>query len=164
MKKFQTTFKPTFKIGFAIAAASALFLTLSIWPWAQKMTGAALNGNPTAAAAVRVQVAFTIAKKSTGCSTGLGICNIKIGGSTAAAAKSGSSREVNGALLVDDNGKLVCEFSDKLPEKGDRLAVEQSLQLSSDLAKKLGLKSATIQQGDYSVSGGRASVGAQLVK
>src|SRR5262249_43705117 len=63
MKKFQTTFK----IGFALAAACGLLLAMSIWPSAQKATGAALNGNPTAAAAIRVSVAFTIAKKSTNC-------------------------------------------------------------------------------------------------
>jgi hypothetical protein len=159
MKKLQ----PTIKIGFAMAAALGLLLAMSIWPSAQKATGAALNGNPTAAAAVRVSVAFTIAKKSTNCTSGLGICNIKVGGSTTA-TRSATSREVNGALLVDDNGKLVCEFSSKLPEAGDRLAVEQALPLSEDLAKKLGLKSATIDQGSYSLSGGRALVSARLVK
>src|SRR5215471_5950682 len=135
MKKFQTTFK----LGFALAAACGLLMAMSIWPSAQKATGAALNGNPTAAAAIRVSVAFTIAKKSTNCTSGLGICNIKIGGTTTKAA---TSRDVNGALLVDDNGKLVCEFSGKLPEAGDRLVVDQSLALSADIAKKLGLKSA----------------------
>jgi hypothetical protein len=157
MKKLQ----PTIKIGFAMAAALGLLLAMSIWPSAQKATGAALNGNPTAAAAVRVSVSFTIAKKSTNCTSGLGICNIRGGVTT---TKATTSREVNGALLVDDNGKLVCEFSSKLPEAGDRLAVEQALTLSEDLAKKLGLKSATIDQGSYSLSGGRALVSARLVK
>jgi hypothetical protein len=162
MKKFQ----PTYKFGFALAAVCGLLVAMSIWPSAQKATGAALNGNPTAAAAIRVNVSFTIAKKSTGCSSGLGICNIKAGATTTAttAKKTGDSREVNGALLVDDNGKLTCEFSGKLPESGDRLAVEQALTLSEDLAKKLGVKSATIDQGNYSLSGGRALVSARLVK
>ena len=162
MKKLQSTIK----IGIALAASCGLLLAMSIWPSAQKVTGAAMNGNPTAAAAIRVSVAFTIAKRSTGCKSGLGICNIRGGVATTSstANKTGGSREVSGALLVDDNGKLICEFSGKLPEAGDRLAVEEALTLSEDLAKKLGLKSATIDQGSYSWSGGRALVSARLVK
>ena len=158
MKKFQTTLK----LGFALATAFALLITLSTWQSAQKVSGAALIGNPAPAAVIKVEVSFKIASRKKNCEGGLGICDLKLGGSVS--TKAASSRQVNGFLSVADNGKLLCEFSGKLPETGSSLDIDQAIPLSADIAKKLGVKSATIEAGTVSLSGNTAQLRAKILR
>ncbi|HKQ77293.1 MAG TPA: hypothetical protein VJ810_26580 [Blastocatellia bacterium] len=158
MKKFQ----PTLKLGFALAAAIALLITLSIWPAAQQSTEAALNGDPVAPAAIKVEVSFTIASRKKNCQSGLGLCDVKFG--IGVANKAASSRQVKGFLSLEDDGKLSCEFSGKLPEPGSSLEIDQAIALSADIAKKLGVKSATIEAGTIPLSGNRALLKSRILR
>jgi len=157
MKRFQSTLK----LGFALAAACALLIALLALPSSQQATGATLIGNP-AFAAIKVEVSFTIATRKSGCKSGLGICDVKIGGSIA--TKAASPRQVKGLLSVQDDGKLLCEFSGKLPESGPSLDIDQAIPLSAEIAKKLGVKSATIEAGAISLSGSSAQLRAKIVR
>lgn len=152
MKKFQITLK----LGLALAAACAALLALSAWPSAQKTTEAAPKGNP--AAAIKVRVSFTIATKKSGCKSGLGICDPSIGVSGVTAL---SKRQVNGLVSIDGD-KLLCEFSGKLPEGGSSLEIEQDIPLSAEVAKKLGVKSASIKAGTVSLNANIASIAARI--
>lgn len=155
MKQFQ----PTLKLGFALATACAVLLALSALLSSQQATGATLKRNP--AAAIKVEVSFTIASKRKNCEGGLGICNVTIG--VGVARKAASSRQVKGFLSVEGD-KLLCEFSGKLPESGANLEIDQAIPLSADIAKKLGVKSATIEAGTIPLSGSSASLRAKILR
>jgi hypothetical protein len=148
MKKFQTSTK----IGFAIAAMCALALAALVWAPVQKTTSA--NALPTAAK-VTVEVIITIGKPST--CTGFGICKIKLGGTL-------SKQSVKGTLTAEDDGKLSISIPGKAPGAEPAMVLDRDLLLSSDIANKLGLKSATITSGSYPFSGGKAVFNARLVR
>jgi hypothetical protein len=148
MKKFQ----PTLKQGFALVAAIALTLAALIWtPTRGTSSASALPP----AAKLTVEVIITIGKPST--CTGFGICKIKLGGTL-------SKQSVKGTLTAEDDGKLSISIPGKAPGEEPTMVLDRDLPLSSDIANKLGLKSATITSGSYPFSGGKAVFNARLVR
>jgi hypothetical protein len=53
---------------------------------------------------------------------------------------------------------------DKAPEEGATLFVDQDITLSSEIAQKLGFKTATIQRGEYAFSASQTLLTARLTK
>jgi hypothetical protein len=148
MKKFQ----PSLKLGFTLVAVVALTLAALVWaPVRGKSSASALPP----AARVSVGVVITIGKPST--CKGFGICKITIGGNL-------STRSVKGTLTAEDNGKLSLSVEGKAPDEEANLVIDRDLPLSSDVAAKLGLKSATITSGSYPFSAGKTVFNARLVK
>jgi hypothetical protein len=148
MKKFQ----PTLKLGFSLVALIALALATLVRTPVQKTTSAnALSP----AAKFSAGVVITIGKPST--CKGFGICKISLSGSL-------NKRSVKGTITAEDNGKLSLSVDGPVPDEAPTLVIEEDVPLSSDIAKKLGLKSATITSGSYPFSGGKTVFNARLVK
>lgn len=144
-----------FKFGVTLAVACALLLSMSSWPSAHGAAGASPKSN--VAAALTVTVTIDIGRPRHNC-TGFGICRVSITGSTATA------RRVRGELSTAGDGKLQLTLLDKAPDEGQTLFVDQDVPLSPDIAKKLGLKSATVLRGEYAFSASKSMLNAQLTK
>jgi hypothetical protein len=149
MKKFQ----PSLKLGFTLVTVVALTLAALVWTPVRGKSSA--NALPPAASRVSVVVTIYIGKPST--CTGFGICKITLGGSL-------SKRALKGTLTAEDNGKLSLSVEGKAPDEEPTLVIERDMPLSSDVATKLGLKSATITSGSYPFSEGKTVFNARLVK
>jgi hypothetical protein len=141
--------KMLFIVG-AIAMVALITAGLTLGLPAKSTTSAA-------AAAARVSVGVIIHIGKPGTCKGFGICKIEVGGTL-------SKRSVRGTLTAEDNGKLSLSVQGKVPEEEPTLVLEQDLSLSSAIAQKLGVKSATITKGSYRFSGGRAVFDAKLVR
>jgi len=148
MKKVQ----PSLKLGFALVAVVALTLAALVWTPVRGKSNA--NALPPAAK-FSAGVVITIGKPST--CKGFGICKISLSGSL-------NKRSVKGTLTAEDNGKLSLSVEGDVPDAEPTLVLDQDLPLSSDIAKKLGLKTATITSGSYPFSGGKTVFNARLVK
>lgn len=75
-----------------------------------------------------------------------------------------SAGSVEGELSVTGDGKLQLRFLSKAPNEGPIMSIDDDFPLSQDLAKKLGLKSATILKGEYPFSASKALFNARLTK
>ncbi len=146
MKKFH----PTLKSGFALVAALALAVAALI--------RTPIHKTSAVTPASRISVTVTITFGKPGRCTGFGICKITLG------AGAVSKRAVKGELSLEDNGKLALGVAGKVPDEEPTLVIDQDIPLSSDIAKKLGLKSATIEKGSYPFSGGRVVFNAKLAR
>ena len=149
MKKFQ----PSLKLGFILVAVVALTLAALIRTPVQGKSST--NALPPATK-VSVVVTIFIGRPRFNCS-GFGICKITIGGTL-------SKRALKGTLTAEDNGKLSLSVQGNAPDEEPTLVIDQDLPLSSDVAAKLGLKSATITSGSYPFSAGKTVFNARLVK
>ncbi len=67
-------------------------------------------------------------------------------------------------LTKTDDGKLQLTLLKKAPEEGRTLFVDKDIPLSQEIAKKLGVRSATIRRGEYAFSANKSSVNARLTK
>ena len=148
MKKYQ----PTLKHGFVFAAICALALAALVHTLVQKSTSASALSR---AARISVSVVIKFGKPPE--CKGFGICQITLGGSV-------NKQALKGELSLEDDGKLAIKVAEKAPDEQPTIVVTKDLDLSPDIARKLGLKSATIQQGSYSFNGGRAVFNARLAK
>jgi hypothetical protein len=148
MKKVQ----PSLKLGFALVAVVALTLAALVWTPVRGKSSA--NALPPAAK-FSAGVVITIGKPST--CKGFGICKIALSGSL-------NKRSVKGTITAEDNGKLSLSVEGDVPDAEASLIIERDVDLSSDIAKKLGLKSATITSGSYPFSAGKTVFNARLVK
>jgi hypothetical protein len=149
MKKFQ----PTLKLGLALVAAVILTIAALVWTPARGRSSAKALPPPA-----KISLVVTIFFGRPSNCAGFGICKITLGVGRL------NTRELKGDLSLEDNGKLAIAVNGKAPDEQPTLDIDQDLPLSADIAKKLGLKSATIAKGSYSFSGGRAVLDAQLVK
>lgn len=153
----------TFMFGGGIAVACALLLALAVWPQAQGATGTSPKHNSAAAVEVSISVVFDIGRPRTrdpitGNCSGFGLCRVTLSGTVSAA------RAITGLVALREDGKLELTFQGKLPESGSTLFIDDDFPLSSEIARKLGLRSATIVSGQYSLSAGKVLVNARLVK
>ncbi|MCI0391139.1 MAG: hypothetical protein MOB07_20530 [Acidobacteria bacterium] len=147
--------KRIFKTAITLFVMSAMLFSGSLWPSA---TGASPKRN--AAAAITIKITLTFGRASKGC-RGFGICKITLGGSKVSAKE----RIVNAELIsTADDGKLQLALLDKAPEEGRTLFIDQDIPLSPETAKKLGVKNATIQRGEYAFSANRSVLNARLTK
>jgi len=144
--------RPSLKLGFTLVAMFAVTLAALVRTPVRGRSSA--NALPPAAG-VSVVVTIHIGKPST--CTGFGICKITLGGAL-------SRKAVNATFGVRDDGKLSLSVEGKVPDAEPTLVIDRDLPLSSDVAAKLGLKSATIMSGSYPFSDGKAVLNARLVK
>ena len=151
------TSKRIFKSAVTLFVMSAMLFSASFWPSVQGATGASPKSNP--AAALSASVSIRIGRASRGCRS-FGICSITI----TISRVSLDQRTVRAELSTAADGKLLVKLLDKAPEEGATLFVDQDIPLSSEIAQKLGFKSATIQQGEYAFSGGRSLLSARLTR
>jgi hypothetical protein len=148
--------KRIFKSAITLFVMSAMLFSVSLWPSVQGATGASLKSN---AAALKVSVSIRIGRSSRGCRS-FGICSVTI----TVSRVSLDQRTVRAELSTAVDGQLQLTLLDKAPDEGQTLFVDQDIQLSQDIAQKLGFKSATIQQGEYAFSGSRSLLSAQLTR
>ncbi|MGH9752824.1 MAG: hypothetical protein ACREA2_08565 [Blastocatellia bacterium] len=149
--------KRIFKAAITLFVMSAMMFSGSLWPSVQGATGASPKSN--AAAAISIKVTFKIGRASKGC-RGFGICKISITIGKVVA----DERSVNGELSTAGDGKLQLALLGKAPEEGRTLFIDQDIPLSAEIAQKLGVKSATIQRGDYTFSASRSVLNARLTR
>ncbi len=151
------TSKRVFKVAITLFAMSAMMFSVSLWPSVQSATGASPKSK--AAAAIKISITLTFGRASKGC-RGFGICKITFGGSKLSA----NVRVVKAELSAADDGKLELTLLQKAPEEGRTLFIDQDIPLSTEIAKKLGVKNATIQRGEYAFSANRSVLNARLTK
>lgn len=104
----------------------------------------------------KISISITIGRASKGCRS-FGICKITLG-------KLQAARTVRAELSQGEDGKLELALLEKAPEEGRTLFVDQDIQLGADVAQKLGVKSATIQRGEYAFSASKSRLNARLAK
>jgi hypothetical protein len=146
--------KRVFKATIALFVMSAMLVSGSLWPSVQ---GASPKSK--ASAAISIKVTLTFGRASKGC-RGFGICKISIGVGKVVAAE----RNVNAELSTAGDGKLQLALLGKAPEEGRTLFIDEDIPLSPEIAKKLGVKSATIQRGEYAFSANRSVLSARLTR
>jgi hypothetical protein len=142
------------KATITIFAMGAIAFSVSFWPSVQSTTGASQKENakikfPT--------ITITIGRASKGC-RGFGICKISIGKVIA------SERVVTAELSASNDGKVLLTLLGKAPEEGQTLFIDQDIPLSPEIAQKLGVKSATIQKGEYAFSANKSVLSARLTR
>lgn len=146
--------KRIFKPASTLLATSAMLISGSLWPSVQA------GGSPKSKAAAPISISITItfgrAKKKCG---GFGICKITIGKLTAA-----NERTVEAELSTVGAGKVRLTLLGKAPEEGRTLFVDEDIPLSSDTAKRLGFKNATIKRGQYAFGGNKSVLNARLTR
>jgi hypothetical protein len=147
MKLANRIFKP----AVALVAVGVMVLLGSFWPAAQSAPSQIQN---LKLPKISISIFFGRAKKNCG---GWGICKITLGKLTAA-------RTVQAELSRTADGKLELRMLEKASEEGPTLFVDEDIPLSADIARQLGLKSATIQRGEYAFSGRRSVLNARLTK
>lgn len=156
------TSKLIFKFTVSLFALGIMLLSGSLWPSAQSATVADSTSTVAAFQASQkikfpnISISITIGRASKGCRS-FGICKITLG-------KLQAERTVSGELSQGEDGKLQLTLLEKAPEEGRTLFVDQDLQLSADVAQKLGVKSATIQRGEYAFSASKSRLNARLTK
>lgn len=155
------TSKLIFKSTVSLFALGIMLIAGSLWHSAQSAT----VSSATSIAAVqasqqfkfpKISISITIGRASKGCRS-FGICKITLG-------KLQAARTVSGQLSQGEDGKLELSLLEKAPEEGRTLFVDQDIQLGADVAQKLGVKSATIQRGEYSFSASKSRLNARLTK
>jgi hypothetical protein len=151
------TSKRIFKPAITLFVMSAMLFSVSLWPSVQGATGASPKSN--AAAALKISVSVRVGRSSRGC-RGFGICSVVI----VLSRISLDQRTVRAELSTAADGQLQLTLLDKAPDEGQTLFVDQDIQLSQEIAQKLGFKSATIQQGEYAFSGSRSLLSARLTR
>ena len=158
--------KRIFKPGVTHALMGAILLTGSFWP----QSNSAMAANPkSGATAAIIQIVVDFGRRGTctpqqnqqgiTCREGFGICRLKITIGPVA-----TKRSARGELSVTADGKLQLKLLGKVQGEGPTLFVDEDIQLSSDIARKLGLKSATITKGEYQFSASKSLLNARLTK
>jgi hypothetical protein len=149
--------KRIFKSTITLFVMSAMLFSVSLWPLVQGATGASRKSK--APAALTISVSVTIGRASRGCRR-FGICKI----SGTISRISVDERTVRGELSTAADGKLLVKLLDKAPEEGATLFVDQDITLSSEIAQKLGFKTATIQRGEYAFNASQTLLTARLTR
>jgi hypothetical protein len=140
-----------FKAAITLSVMSAMLVSWLMWP---SVRGA----NPkTKAAAAFPPITITFGRAKKGCS-GFGICKITIGRVIA------TERVVRAELSATSDGKVLLTLLGKPPEEGKTLFIDEDIPLSPEIAQKLGVKSATIQKGEYAFSANKSVLNARLTR
>jgi hypothetical protein len=142
-----------FKAAITLVAMSAMMFLVLLSPSVQSTTGASQKSSKISFPPISI----TFGRASKGC-RGFGICKITIGKVIA------SERVVTAELSATSDGKVLLTLLGKAPEEGRTLFIDQDIPLSPEIAQKLGVKSATIQQGEYAFSANKAVLGARLTR
>lgn len=145
--------KRIFKSAITLLAMSAMLFSVSLWPPVQGTTGASQLKIP------RIPITITIGRASKKCG-GFGLCKITIGLSSAPA----TARTVKAELIATADGRLQIALLGKAPEEGPTLFVDEDIPLSPEIAQKLGVKSATVQRGEYAFSANKSVLNARLTR
>jgi hypothetical protein len=142
------------KATITLFAMGAIVFSVSFWPSAQSEVGASQTQN----AKIRIPtISIWIGRASRGC-RGFGICKITLG------KVSPTERVVSGELSATNDGKVLLTLLGKAPEAGQSLFIDQDIPLSPEIAQKLGVKSATIQKGEYAFSANKSVLSARLTR
>ena len=146
--------KRIFKPVSALFMTSGLLFSASLWSPVQA------GSRPKAKAAIPISITITLtfgrAKKQCG---GFGICKITIGKLTAVTA-----RTVEAELSPVSGGRLELTLLGNPPEKGRTLFIDEDIPLSSDSARRLGFRTATIKRGQYAFGGNKSVLNARLTR
>lgn len=140
-----------FKPAVALVALSVFFFSGLFWPAAQSAPSQMQN---LKLPKISISIFFGRAKKNCG---GWGICKITLG-------KLSAARTVPAELSRTAEGKLELRVLGKAAEEGPTLFIDEDIPLSAEIAKQLGLRSATIQRGEYAYSASRSVLNARLTK
>ncbi|MFN7928912.1 MAG: hypothetical protein U0Y68_13380 [Blastocatellia bacterium] len=134
--------KRIFKTTITLFALSAALFSLALWPSTQ---GTASVRSITNEAALqkfkfpKISISINVGRKKKGvCNSGFGICSITLGHISSA------PRSVKGELIRTEDGRLELTLLKKASEEGRTLFVDEDIQLSAEIAQKLGVKNATI--------------------
>jgi hypothetical protein len=143
--------KRIFKAAITLSVMSAMLISWLLWPSVQ-------DASPKSkAAAALPPITIWFGRKSKGC-RGFGICGITIGKLAA------NQRGVKAELSATRDGKLQLTLLGKPPEEGQTLFIDEDIPLSQEIAKSLGLKSATVQRGEYAYSANKSVLSARLTR
>ncbi len=146
--------KQIFKPVSTIFMTSALVLSASLWSSVQAVGSP--KGKVAVPISIRVTLTFGRAKKKC---AGFGICKITIGKLTAA-----NVRTVEAELSAVSGGRLELTLLGNPPEEGRTLFIDEDIPLSSDSAKRLGFRTATIKRGQYAFGGNKSVLNARVTR
>lgn len=156
----MNTTKRIFKATLTFLALSAALFSLALWPSVQGATSASpISMTQAALKLPKISITITIGRASKGC-RGFGLCKITLG----KLAPSEAARSVNAELSEAADGKLQLTLLGKAPEEGKTLFVDQDISLSPEIAKRLGVKNATIQKGEYAFGANKSALNARLTR
>jgi hypothetical protein len=148
MKMSKRIFKP----AATLFVLSVMLFSGSLWPSVQSAT---FQNQKIKIPKISISITFGRAKKKCG---GIGICKLTVG------KISKAERGVRAELSRTDDGKLEIALLEKAPEEGPTLYVDEDIPLSSEIARKLGLRNGIIQQGEYAFSANKSRLNARLTK
>ena len=147
MKLANRIFKP----AVALVALSILLFSGTFWPSVQSAPG---QSQKLKLPKISISIHFGRAKKNCG---GWGICKITLG-------KLSAARTVQAELGRTEDGKLELRMLERASDEGPTLFVDEDIPLSANIAKQLGVRSATIQRGEYAFSASKSVLNARLSK
>jgi hypothetical protein len=146
--------KRIFRPASTLCMASAMLFSASLWPPVQ----ARVRPKSKAAAPISISITLTFGRAKKKCG-GFGICKITIGKLTAA-----NARTVEAELSQVSGGRLELTLLGSPPEEGRTLFIDEDIPLSSDSAKRLGFRTATIKRGQYAFRGNKSVLNARLTR
>ena len=154
--------KRIFKTAFTLFTLSAALFFLALWPSVQGAASTSISSNVAAFQKFKfpkISISINLGRKKKGvCNSGFGICSITLG------SISSAPRSVKGELIRTEDGRLELTLLEKASEEGRTLFIDEDIQLSTEIAQKLGVKSATIQRGEYAFSASKSVLHARLTK
>jgi hypothetical protein len=151
--------KRIFKPAVMLFVLSVMLFSASLRSPAQRATDASPNSNAIAfqnrkIRFPKISITITFGRASKNCG-GIGICKITLGRIARA------DRGVRAELSRTDEGKLEITLLEKAPENGPTLYIDEDIPLSSEITKKLGLRSGIIQRGAYAFSANKSRLNAR---
>lgn len=151
----MNTSRRILKPAIQLLAISAMLFSASLWP---ASAGPKRNAK-TALKFPKISITITIGRAKKKCG-GFGICKISLGLATASL----TARRVKAELTRTEDGQLEITLLDKAPDEGPALVVDEDIVLSPTIARKLGMRRATIQSGEYAFSESKSRLNARLTR
>ena len=157
--------KRIFKSAIALLGISVMLFSASLSSLVPTTTAANKNAKADAARQLKIpilpKISITVtigrAKKKCG---GFGVCKITLGLVAAPAGR----RIVKGELTRTVEGPLLLTLLERAPEEGQTLFIDEDIPLSPAIARKLGVKKATIRRGEYAISTNKSVLNVRLTR
>ena len=153
------------KLAITLFTTSVMLFSASLSSLVPTTTGASKNAKAGAAGQLKIpilpkiSITVTIGRAKQKCG-GFGLCKITLGLARAPVGR----RIVNGELIRTDDGNLQLTLLERAPEEGQTLFIDEDIPLSSAIARKLGVKKATIRRGEYAFSTNRSLLNVRLTR
>ena len=154
-----------FKLGISLLTLFSMLFLASLSSLVPSTTAATKNAKADAGGQLKIpilpkiSITVTIGRAKKRCG-GFGVCKITLGLVAAAVGR----RIVKGELIRTDDGNLQLTLLERAPEEGQTLFIDEDIPLSPAIARKLGVKKATIRRGEYAFSTNKSLLNVRLTR